>query len=54
MEISAHAAKVASDIALAREYYVPDAEWTAESLGLFTQAVIQGHSRQPTLRIPSA
>ena len=42
VEISAHAAKVAADIALAREYYMPDAEWTAESLGLFTQAVIQG------------
>ncbi len=40
--ISAHAAEVAKDIALAKEYYEPDAAWTAESLALFTQAVLQG------------
>jgi TetR/AcrR family transcriptional regulator, transcriptional repressor for nem operon len=40
--ISAHAAAVARDIAVAKARYAPDAPWTAESLGLFTQAVIQG------------
>ena len=40
--IAAHAAEVAKDIALAKDYYVPDAAWSAESLGLYTQAVIQG------------
>jgi TetR/AcrR family transcriptional repressor of nem operon len=40
--ISAHAAAVARDIAEAQERYAPDAPWTPESLGLFTQAVIQG------------
>jgi TetR/AcrR family transcriptional repressor of nem operon len=40
--ISAHAAEVAKDIALAREFYAPDAPWSAEGLGLYTQAVIQG------------
>ena len=42
MHISAHAAAVARDIAGAKARYAPDAPWTAESLGLFTQAVIQG------------
>ena len=37
-----HAAEVAVDIAEAKEAYAPDAPWTAESLALFTQAVIQG------------
>lgn len=40
--ISAHAATVAEDIEAARARYAPDADWTAESLGLFTQAVLQG------------
>jgi len=40
--IRAHASDVARDIALAKREYAPDAPWTAESLGLFTQAVIQG------------
>ena len=40
--ISAHTARVASDIAEARRRYAPDAPWTAESLALFTQAVLQG------------
>lgn len=40
--ISGHAANVAKDIAEARRLYAPDATWTAESLGLYTQAVIQG------------
>ena len=40
--ISAHAAEVAKDIAAAKLLYAPDATWSAEGLGLFTQAVIQG------------
>ena len=40
--ISAHAAVVARDIADAKKCYAKDAAWTPESLGLFTQAVIQG------------
>ena len=40
--ISAHAAKVAKDIAEAKRLYAPNAPWSAESLALFTQAVIQG------------
>jgi TetR/AcrR family transcriptional regulator, transcriptional repressor for nem operon len=40
--ISEHASDVARDIAQAKQRYAPDAPWTAESLGLFTQAVIQG------------
>lgn len=40
--ISAHAAEVAKDIALAKEFYAPDAKWNPESLGLFTQAALQG------------
>jgi TetR/AcrR family transcriptional repressor of nem operon len=41
-EISAHAADVAKDIELAKAWYAPDAEWTPESLALYTQAVLQG------------
>jgi TetR/AcrR family transcriptional regulator, transcriptional repressor for nem operon len=40
--ISAHAAGVAKDITEAKLLYAPDAAWSAEGLGLFTQAVIQG------------
>jgi len=40
--ISEHAAGVARDIAAAKAMYAPDAPWSAESLGLFTQAVLQG------------
>lgn len=40
--ISAHAATVARDIAAAKRRYAPDASWTAESLALYMQAVIQG------------
>jgi TetR/AcrR family transcriptional repressor of nem operon len=40
--ISAHAATVAHVIAEAKQLYAPNAPWTPESLGLFTQAVIQG------------
>lgn len=40
--ISGHAATVAKDIAEAMEVYGIDADWTAESLALHTQAVLQG------------
>jgi TetR/AcrR family transcriptional repressor of nem operon len=37
-----HADRVAEDIAAAKALYAPDATWSAESLGLYTQAVLQG------------
>jgi TetR/AcrR family transcriptional repressor of nem operon len=40
--ISDHAAVVAKDIAAAKELYAPHADWSPESLGLHTQAVLQG------------
>ena len=40
--ISAHSAMVAEDIAEARRRYAPDAPWSADSLALYIQAVIQG------------
>jgi TetR/AcrR family transcriptional repressor of nem operon len=40
--IGEHAAMVEADIAAATRKYGIDAEWSAESLALYTQAVIQG------------
>ncbi len=40
--LSAHAAVVAKDIAEAKRRYAPRAPWSAESLALHIQAVIQG------------
>ena len=40
--ISAHAAEIAEDIAAAKLRYAAEAPWSAEGLGLYTQAVIQG------------
>lgn len=40
--ISEHAATIAHDLAQAKALYAPRAPWTAESLGLYTQAVLQG------------
>jgi TetR/AcrR family transcriptional repressor of nem operon len=40
--IREHAATVAADIAEAKRRYAPRAKWSAEGLGLFTQAVVQG------------
>jgi TetR/AcrR family transcriptional repressor of nem operon len=40
--ISEHGARVAADLAAAKALYAPDAEWTPESAGLFSQAVLQG------------
>ena len=40
--ISAHAAAVAAMVREAKSKYAPRAPWDADSLGLFTQAVLQG------------
>lgn len=40
--ISQHAHTVAADIAAAKSLYAPQATWDAETLALYTQAVIQG------------
>ncbi|HEV3060089.1 MAG TPA: TetR/AcrR family transcriptional regulator [Vicinamibacterales bacterium] len=40
--ISEHAATLTGDIAAAKARYAPTAAWSAESLALYTQAVIQG------------
>ena len=40
--IGAHATEVAKDIAAAKALYAPAAEWSAESLALYMQAVLQG------------
>jgi TetR/AcrR family transcriptional repressor of nem operon len=40
--ISGHAAKVEADIVQAMKRYRIRASWTAESLALYTQAVLQG------------
>jgi TetR/AcrR family transcriptional regulator, transcriptional repressor for nem operon len=40
--IGAHAAEVAKDIEAAKQLYAPEASWSAESLALYTQSVLQG------------
>jgi TetR/AcrR family transcriptional repressor of nem operon len=40
--IGGHAARLSEDIAAAKALYAPAAPWSAESLGLYTQAVLQG------------
>jgi TetR/AcrR family transcriptional regulator, transcriptional repressor for nem operon len=40
--IGVHASEVAQDIAAAKALYAPEAAWSAESLALYTQAVLQG------------
>ena len=40
--IRLHADDVAQDLDAAKGAYAPDAPWTAQSMALFTQAVIQG------------
>ena len=40
--IGAHAAGLAKDIEAAKALYAPEAPWSAESLALYTQAVLQG------------
>jgi TetR/AcrR family transcriptional repressor of nem operon len=40
--MSTHIAALVSDIEVAKQNYVPDASWSAESLGYFIQSVLQG------------
>lgn len=40
--IASHAAMIEADVAAARELYAPTAAWSAKSLALFTQSVVQG------------
>src|SRR5882672_6713391 len=40
--MSSHVATLTRDIEAARLQYAPDAAWTAESVGYFIQAVLQG------------
>lgn len=40
--MAAHIAELTRDIAAAKALYTPDAPWTAESVGTFIQAVLQG------------
>ena len=40
--ITSHAHTIAVDIALAKAQHAPDATWDAETVALYTQAVIQG------------
>jgi TetR/AcrR family transcriptional repressor of nem operon len=40
--IGVHAAAVATDIAAAKALYAPSAQWSVESLALYTQSVLQG------------
>jgi TetR/AcrR family transcriptional repressor of nem operon len=41
-EMSAHVAELARDIEAAKQKYSPDAPWSAQSVGYFMQAVLQG------------
>ncbi|MHB1287009.1 MAG: TetR/AcrR family transcriptional regulator [Leptospirales bacterium] len=40
--LSAHVAELTRDIEAAKEFYAPDASWSAESVGTFIQSVLQG------------
>jgi TetR/AcrR family transcriptional repressor of nem operon len=40
--LEAHVAVLAQDVALAKQRYAPDAEWSAESVARYMQAVLQG------------
>jgi TetR/AcrR family transcriptional repressor of nem operon len=40
--LSSHIAELTRDIAAAKERYAPDAPWSAESVGYYIQAVLQG------------
>ena len=40
--MSSHVATLTRDIEAARRLYAPDAAWSAESVGYFIQAVLQG------------
>jgi TetR/AcrR family transcriptional regulator, transcriptional repressor for nem operon len=41
-ELSSHITMLLPDISAARARYAPDADWSAESLGVFIQSVLQG------------
>jgi TetR/AcrR family transcriptional repressor of nem operon len=40
--MSAHIAELVLDIEAAKQSYAPDAPWSAQSVGYFMQAVLQG------------
>ena len=40
--LSSHVAELTRDVEAARQLYAPDASWSAESVGNFIQAVLQG------------
>jgi TetR/AcrR family transcriptional regulator, transcriptional repressor for nem operon len=40
--LSSHIAELTRDVAAAKEIYAPDAQWSAESVGYYIQAVLQG------------
>lgn len=40
--LSAHIAALARDVEAAKQRYAPDAPWSAESVGIFIQSVLQG------------
>lgn len=40
--MKAHIAILVADIALARQIYAPDSDWSPEDVGFFIQAVLQG------------
>lgn len=40
--MSTHVAGLVKDIEIAKQRHVPDAGWSAESLGYFIQSVLQG------------
>jgi TetR/AcrR family transcriptional regulator, transcriptional repressor for nem operon len=42
LHLTAHAADLAKDIAAAKALYAPNAPWSAESVALYVQAVLQG------------
>jgi TetR/AcrR family transcriptional repressor of nem operon len=42
LALSAHIAELTRDVEAARQLYAPDAPWSAESVGNFIQAVLQG------------
>jgi TetR/AcrR family transcriptional repressor of nem operon len=41
-EMSGHVAELTRDLEAAKQLYAPDASWSAESVGYFMQAVLQG------------
>jgi TetR/AcrR family transcriptional repressor of nem operon len=42
LALSAHIAELTRDVEAAKQLYAPDATWSAESVGNFMQAVLQG------------